>query len=217
MKEVYRTVVSERRRRIAFSIAPDGILEVRTPPGVSPKMIERLVERYRAVIDELKARADRNRPAAPGEDAVYRYRGRAYPVRTTRRLAVFDDAFLLPEGPPEARFAALEKIYRAATAAYVLPRAAYLAEKHGVAVQKFSISGAAHRYGSCSVAGCCSFSWRLIQFPDEMIDYVICHELAHRFHMDHSPRFYAALEKLYPGAGNVRREMNSFARRCKLF
>lgn len=43
------------------------------------------------------------------------------------------------------------------------------------------------------------FSWRLAMAPPEVLDYVAAHEVAHLAHMDHSPAFWAATERLMPG------------------
>ncbi len=42
------------------------------------------------------------------------------------------------------------------------------------------------------------FSWRLIMAPDSVLDYVAAHEVAHLVQMNHSPDFWAIVERLYP-------------------
>ncbi|MDB6180016.1 M48 family metallopeptidase [Paracoccus fistulariae] len=54
------------------------------------------------------------------------------------------------------------------------------------------------RWGSCTSDGRLMFSWRLAMAPPEVLDYVAAHEVAHLAHMDHSPRFWAAVEGLMP-------------------
>ena len=54
------------------------------------------------------------------------------------------------------------------------------------------------RFGSCSGKNSLCFSWRLMQYPPEAIDYVVVHELAHIRHHDHSPAFYALIERYMP-------------------
>jgi predicted metal-dependent hydrolase len=54
------------------------------------------------------------------------------------------------------------------------------------------------RWGSCSHRGRLSFSWRLILAPEWVLDYVIAHEVAHLVEMNHGPRFWRLVERLYP-------------------
>ncbi|MCP5037322.1 MAG: M48 family metallopeptidase [Rhodobacteraceae bacterium] len=52
------------------------------------------------------------------------------------------------------------------------------------------------RWGSCSAEGRLMFSWRLIMAPPEVLDYVAAHEVAHLVEMNHSPDFWANVERL---------------------
>ena len=61
-----------------------------------------------------------------------------------------------------------------------------------------TITGARTRFGSCSAKNRLSFSWRLMQYPDAAIDYVVVHELAHIAEKNHSSRFYAVVAKFLP-------------------
>jgi predicted metal-dependent hydrolase len=49
------------------------------------------------------------------------------------------------------------------------------------------------------------FSWRLAMAPPWILDYLAAHEVAHLAHMDHSPRFWAAVARLTPHAAEARR------------
>lgn len=62
----------------------------------------------------------------------------------------------------------------------------------------WELSSAKTRWGSCSSRRVIRFSWRLIFLDDELIRYVIAHELAHLIHMDHSLAFWAEVERIYP-------------------
>lgn len=53
-------------------------------------------------------------------------------------------------------------------------------------------------WGSCSTQGNINISVRLMFAPDEVIDYVLIHELAHLVHADHSARFWSLVEKIDP-------------------
>ena len=81
----------------------------------------------------------------------------------------------------------------------ILPqRTAFWSARMGLTPTQIRITSARRRFGSCSSEGHICYSWRLMQYPPEAIDYVIVHELAHLKHMNHSPAFYALVAKYLP-------------------
>ncbi|MES3025116.1 MAG: SprT family zinc-dependent metalloprotease [Pseudomonadota bacterium] len=72
------------------------------------------------------------------------------------------------------------------------------AARLGVGYSAFALSSAGTRWGSCTTAGAIRLNWRLIHFSLPLIDYVVAHELAHLREMNHSPRFWATVESVYP-------------------
>ncbi|WP_455480781.1 M48 family metallopeptidase [Bartonella sp. B12(2025)] len=56
------------------------------------------------------------------------------------------------------------------------------------------------RWGSCSIDGRLSFSWRLVMAPKEIVEYVVAHEVTHLIEMNHGPKFWALCEKLCPSS-----------------
>lgn len=81
----------------------------------------------------------------------------------------------------------------------VLPgRVAHYAAIMGVTPTSVKITSARTRFGSCSGKNGICFSLYLMQYPEEAIDYVVVHELAHIRHHDHSPAFYAEVARVLP-------------------
>ena len=72
------------------------------------------------------------------------------------------------------------------------------APKVGERPVSMRITGAQTRFGSCSSKRTVSFSWRLMLYPIEAIEYVVVHELTHLKHMDHSAAFYADVARVMP-------------------
>lgn len=81
----------------------------------------------------------------------------------------------------------------------ILPeRIAFYSEQMGVIPNGFKITSAQSRLGSCSGKNNICFSWRLMDYPDEAIDYVVVHELAHIRHKNHSKAFYQYIAEYLP-------------------
>lgn len=77
-------------------------------------------------------------------------------------------------------------------------RVKYYAPKVGVTYNRITIRCQRTRWGSCSSKGNLNFNCLLALFTLEVIDSVVVHELCHRKHMNHSPLFYAEVERVYP-------------------
>jgi predicted metal-dependent hydrolase len=68
----------------------------------------------------------------------------------------------------------------------------------GIPARRLTVRDTKSRWGSCSVKGCLSFSWRLILAPPFVLDYLAAHEVAHLKEMNHSHRFWRIVHNLCP-------------------
>jgi predicted metal-dependent hydrolase len=96
-----------------------------------------------------------------------------------------------PDAAEEARLRRLAK--------EILPaRTAFYAEQMGLHPTSVRITSARTRFGSCSAKNSICYSWRLMQYPPEAIDYVVVHELSHIIHKNHGREFYACIARVLP-------------------
>jgi predicted metal-dependent hydrolase/predicted GIY-YIG superfamily endonuclease len=72
------------------------------------------------------------------------------------------------------------------------------AQEIGVTYGRVSYRFQRGRWGSCSSKGNLNFNCMLILTNDEIIDYVIVHELCHRLEMNHSAVFWKHVEQILP-------------------
>ncbi|NNK96580.1 MAG: DUF45 domain-containing protein [Desulfobacterales bacterium] len=79
-------------------------------------------------------------------------------------------------------------------------RLAELAEQHGFSFNKVTFRQQKTLWGSCSAKNNISLNLRLAALPDELISYVILHELVHVRIKNHSVHFWKELQQLMPDA-----------------
>ena len=78
------------------------------------------------------------------------------------------------------------------------PRVRRFAERMGVTYGRITIRNQRTRWGSCSSDGNLNFNCLLMRTPDDVLEYVVVHELCHRKEMNHSPKFWAEVERVLP-------------------
>lgn len=86
-------------------------------------------------------------------------------------------------------------------------RVEYFAGLMGVTYGRITIREQKTRWGSCSSKGNLNFNWKLVLMPEEILDYVVVHELAHRKEMNHSERFWRIVEEVLPDYRECRKRL----------
>jgi len=92
----------------------------------------------------------------------------------------------------------LERWYRQQAAMVFRQKAGSFQQAMGLHYNTIFIRGQRTRWGSCSPAGNLTLNWKLLTAPEEIIDYVVIHELTHLRHMNHSKKFWDMVEQYCP-------------------
>lgn len=101
--------------------------------------------------------------------------------------------------PPRREPTPQEEARLRALARAVLPgRVEYFSQRMGLFPTGVKITSARKRFGSCSGKNSLCFSWRLMAYPPEAVDYVVVHELAHIAHKNHGKEFYRRVAQELP-------------------
>jgi predicted metal-dependent hydrolase len=93
---------------------------------------------------------------------------------------------------------------------YLPARTLEIAQKHKLDVGKVTVRNNKTRWGSCSGKNNISLNIHLMRLPDELIDYVIYHELVHTKVKRHGRPFWMYLETLLPGAIKLDKKLNKY-------
>lgn len=93
----------------------------------------------------------------------------------------------------------------------ILPKRLHaLASEYGYTYSEVRIKAVKTRWGSCSSGRIINLSIWLMQLPDDLIDYVICHELTHLNHMHHKTEFWSELAQMVPDYKLKRQALKAF-------
>jgi hypothetical protein len=198
-------IIRSKRKSIALIIERDGSLIVRAPLQASDEIIRRLVESKADWIRSTQEKARKLGPAPVRKKFVegeeFFYLGQAYRLEIIKGRKIdlhLDGSFKMsPATRPKARLA-FENWYRKQAKTLIPERVSRLAAQHGFEYQRIRISSARTRWGSCSSRGTLSFTWRLVMAPEDLIDYVIVHELVHLRVQNHSKEFWRQVGLITP-------------------
>ena len=211
-----RIRISARARRLSIRVYPDARVECVVPPRARPREIEAFIATHREWIDSRRAIALRNRPEPqPFPPAAIELRmseeqwrlhveGEGGPARVCESR----QGILRASGGSMARLRAGLRAWLLRAARIRLePRVAAIAQAMGVNYSQVSIRRQRSRWGSCSARGTISLNCCLLFQRPEVVDYLIVHELTHVKHMNHSARFWQAVERHCPGWRALDREL----------
>lgn len=188
---------SKRARRLTLRVPRDGGTPVLTLPAHVPLTEGRsFAESKGDWLRRVAARQPGPCPVVTG--AMLPVEGVALRLATdaVRTARIQDATLLLPENRPAGPVA---QAFLKHLAHFRLQASC---DRHAAALGRgymaITLRDTRSRWGSCTHDGRLMFSWRLAMAPPEVLDYVAAHEVAHLAHMDHSPRFWAAVERLMP-------------------
>lgn len=94
---------------------------------------------------------------------------------------------------------ALKLVAHNRAAALLLPLAQSITARLGVAPERFEIGRGLRKLGHCTPKKVIQLSGNLVFLPADLIELIVCHELAHLTHMNHSPQFHALVDHYLMG------------------
>ena len=177
--------------------AHEGV-EVVLPTRAPERAAGAAVSELRPWIERRLQEARRARASVAARAGTLPYLGEPLElVAEAGRTRVHRDGtrLLIPAG--DAR-PALERFYRRAARTEVAPRLDSATAAVGTSYSGLDIRAQKTRWASCSSSGRMSFNWRLVLAPENILDYVVWHEVCHLEVADHSPRFWALVERRWP-------------------
>jgi predicted metal-dependent hydrolase len=195
--------VSPRARRIGLRVDPRiGGAELVLPKGVSKNSgLKFARSKWDWLCDHLSALP---KPIPFVDGAEFPFMGVPVTIcHMGRERSLFGPVWrendaLCVTGEPEHLSRRIHDWLKQQARLEITRRAQTHAESLDVRITRITLRDPRSRWGSCSVDACLSLSWRLILSPENVLDYVVAHEVAHIRQMDHSAKFWRLVEHLSP-------------------
>lgn len=218
------TIRRSRRRRGISILIDEGGVRVGVPWDARQGAIERLLRTHAdwvlRKLDEWQGRRAPVRHWAEGEPLMLFGNPLALKLEPGAEGVLLRDSALCVApcaGAPGAVPRQVEQWLRVQALECFRERVEHYRQLLGVAlVPQVKLSNARSRWGSCHRSGRIHLNWRLVQMPPRLIDYVIAHEVAHLFEMNHSQRFWRTVERALPDYAARRSELRRDAHRYLL-
>lgn len=195
--------------KLRIHVEPDGGLTVEAPVGTPEEKIRTGVQkRARWIMDHID-RFEGYRQHALARDyssgETHFYLGRRYKLkvitepgaRRSLRLVAGRLEVTAPKGDASDVRLALQGWYRERARAYFASRITRMAAELPwvTTVPPIKLLTMKRYWGSCSPKGAITLNPALIKAPVHCVEYVLLHELCHIAEHNHSPRFYALLDR----------------------
>ena len=211
-KEFGKIIVELRRgmTSVRFGYLPDGNLVIRAPYHYTEDDVKQVVDKYRERFRALK------RPDVPEltiGQVIECFRCRAVIEATEPRpdyvatsweddllhVKVHESIDLTDTRMVEFVSNMISRSMEYIAVKVLLPFAREVAGGLGLKPAGFEIGRGMRKLGHCTSKKVIQLSRNLMFMPEELIRYVICHELAHLTHMNHSPQFHALCDQYTGG------------------
>ena len=196
---------SSRARRLSLRVSKlDGRVTLTVPQGASRREALQFAEtRADWIRQHLADTAPEQRPDI---GATVPFLGRPHQIVAApqRSVRLDGDQIIVPSGDTRQTGIRLEAFMKREARDRLARASDRYAEHVERSFGRLTLRDTRSRWGSCSSEGNLMYSWRLVMAPEEVLEYVAAHEVAHLVHMDHSPAFWAQVEAIFPNYSTPR-------------
>lgn len=186
-------------RRMRLSVDPrTGTIRLTLPPRAPLCSAIAWAEEHRPWIEGQLGKLPQGAPLVPGGtvrlgDDILTIDWAEGRPRTARR----EGDRLIAGGPLDALNGRLLRWLQRQALETLAAETGHYAGRAGVTIGRVGIGDPRSRWGSCAASGDIRYSWRLIMAPAFVRRATVAHEVAHRVHMNHGPRFHALVAELF--------------------
>lgn len=203
-----------KSRRLSLRLNTEGDVLVTAPRHAGKTDIEAFIIKSRPWIDRERQRLKMRQqvyPVLDWQNNLVRLKGRLYSfeLNLIQKEKILINGEKITIKPltlnPGHLKPTLINYLKTEAATEIINRCLHYSGLMGLTYKKITFRQQKSRWGSCSRQGNLSFNWRLIHYSQDVIDYVVIHELSHLKHLNHSSAFWHLVAKYQPAYKTHRR------------
>ncbi len=198
-------LIKEKRKTIVLKVIDSDNAVLKVPKTISDKKIEEFLKSKENWLKKTSARMKDNESFSTDFDFEKFIYLNGKPFVSTKEISLEFDK-LDSEGKKEeirkyylSMFWKLEEL------------ADKLSSETGLKYNEIKITDSVRIWGSYNCKRQMKLNFKLLILPENLIEYVIYHELCHSIHMNHKPQFWKDLEKICPNYKALKKELNKYS------
>ncbi|HEY7884544.1 MAG TPA: SprT family zinc-dependent metalloprotease [Cellvibrionaceae bacterium] len=200
-----------KRRTISIEVRESAVI-VRAPKGVGQSLLTRFVNSRRHWVLQKLAAQQQKLAARPcyrfvaGEQLPYLSQQLMLEVVAAPKNTVVLNGDRLTAGvsgrsqqPVAIQVAALVSDWYKARALEVLSAKTHaLCAQLGLNCTDIKVRATRSKWGHCTSEGRIQYNWQIVLAPEQVVDYLVAHEVCHLRHPHHGPAFWQMVEQVCP-------------------
>jgi len=205
MKVKIDKITRSKRKSIGLEITQDALLIVRAPLLTSIQTIQKIVAEKKDWIQRKKNKIKNRISESPPKKFVtgekFWYLGKQYHLIVGEKFKQpfrLQNEFQLSLRYQKNAKEVITNWYKRMARKKIGERVRFYYALTGLKYNQIKINSAKTRWGSCTYEGNLNFTWRLVMAPEEVLDYVVVHEMVHLKEKNHAKMFWDKVEKIMP-------------------
>ena len=192
-------IIKSKRRSISLIIKNNGEFIVRAPQKTNDCDIFRFINQKANWIINKRVEQINNSVIPLSFDRIENIMllGKQYEIvySDVTRTKITETQLIVPKDKAKARLIAFLKSF---AKKHMIQRVKLISELFQFKYESISISSAKTCWGSCSANNKLHFTYKLIMCPEDVIDYIVLHELCHTKVKNHSAKFWSLVQSCNP-------------------
>jgi len=196
-------IIHTNRKTISIGLDKKGNVIIKIPNNLKQSELDEILKLYKPFVEKLSKKSnlikDNLKHFKEGEE--FFYLGKKYKLKIIKEQKedlIFKNGFLLSENKIDKSKEIFKNWYCEQTYNLVMNKVNYFSKKFNLKFSHIKISSSKISWGSCNSKKEVRFSWRLSMLPEDIIEYVVVHELAHLKELNHSRKFWNLVELMLP-------------------